>query len=264
MSSILYLTIKLFEKQDWAGWGCGLLAGLTSHCTEPLLSIVTRDFLGMRITLLCSWPVLVCGWGICYNSRVIVSHTNMSARILSAVPWRPFFLREKERYINASSSDCHHDVLQEHKPSPGNILCHAGSPPCLWCLLEGCFAMASSGNPSLPPWRTHSSWQLLLLCGEFQITVTHTKLNPAHASYINWVYFILIYVNDRQIMVWFPAGARDFSLLQNFGLAPGTNQSPVRWILRFISLGQAWSTFHVVWATSAKFGLHADNMKFSR
>ena len=121
----------------------------------------------------------------------------MSAHIQSTIPWRPPFLREKKRYINTSSSNCHHVVLQEHRPSPGNILCHAGSPPCLWCLLEGFYATPSLGNPSLPHWRTHSSWLLLLLCGEFQITVTPTKLNPAHASYINWMYLILIYVSYK-------------------------------------------------------------------
>ena len=135
----------------------------------------------------------------------------MSAHILSTIPWRPPFLRQKKRYINTSSSNCHHDVSQEHRPSPGNILCHAGSPPCSWCLLEGCSATPSSGNLSLPRWRTHSSWLLLLLCGEFQITVTPTKLNSARASYINWIYFILIYVNDRGIVVWLPAGGKRFA-----------------------------------------------------
>ena len=180
----------------------------------------------------------------------------MSAHILSTVPWRPPFLREKKRYINTSSSNRHIVVLQEHRPSPGNILCHAGSPPCSWCLLEGFYAMPSLGSPSLPLWRTHSSWLLLLLCGEFQITVTPTKLNPAHASYINWMYFILIYVNDRGIVVWSPAGAGDLPLLKNYRLAAGTTQSPVLWILMFISLEQAWSTFNVVWATSANCGQH--------
>ena len=186
----------------------------------------------------------------------------MSAHILGTVPWR-IFLREKKRYINNSSSNCHHVVLQEHRPSPGNILCHAGSPPCSWCLLEGCYATPSLGNPSLPHWRTHSSSLLLLLFGEFQVTVTSTKLNPAHASYINWMYFILIYGIDWGIVVWLPAGARDLPLLQNYTLAAGITQSPVHWILRFISLEQVWSTFYVVRATSANFGLHVDNVKFN-
>ena len=169
----------------------------------------------MRITLLSSRPVIVWGCGFYCKWGVSVSYTSMSAHILTTISWRPPFLREKKRYVNTSSSNCHHAVLQEHRPSPGNILCHAGSPPCSWCLLEGCYAMPSLGNPSLPHWRTHSNWLLLLLCGEFQITVTPTKLNPAHASYINWMYFILMYVDDRGILVRLPAGARDLPLLQN-------------------------------------------------